>query len=149
MRQVGASHNWFLNSMVTSTTGNPFQLLNSYELYHLPAHLEWAKRADDLHLLLFAPTTDHRNAWYELKESVIGTEEYLADIGRAWSLARQSSQNLGLESSYALIVSSMGSLTGNVPTEMVTTLVQQGIWPVQKALAMADRTRTSNGRRRF
>ena len=123
-----------------------------YGLSHLAAHLEAADREDKLHCLLRLEWSDHQgdqtrarfeNVWYTVHERVGDTSGYLSDVDRAWRLTeetfadRRSSIAIGLQCRYALIVSSLCSLAGNIPPELLTALVAKGIWPGPQGLAYA------------
>ena len=104
--------------------------LDLYGLRHLAAHLEAAGREDELHRLMrlewSVPPGEQtsarfENSWYTVHERVGDASGYLSDMGRAWQLAekayagRQSSSAIGLQCRYALIVTSLRSLAGNIP----------------------------------
>ncbi len=126
--------------------------LNPYGLRHLTAHLEAAGREDDLHRLMRLEWSGHQgeqtrarfeNTWYTMHERVGDTLGYLNDVDRAWHLAerayagRQSSAAIGLQCRYALIVTSLGSLAGNIPPALLAALVEKGVWPGPQGLAYA------------
>ena len=83
------------------------------------------------------------NTWYTMHERVGDTLGYLNDVDRAWQLAerayagRQSSSAIGLQCRYALIVTSLCSLAGNIPPALLAALVEKGIWPGPQGLAYA------------
>ncbi len=123
-----------------------------YGLHHLAAHLEAAGREDDLHRLMRLEWGGHQgeqtrsrfeNTWYTMHERAGDTLGYLNDVDRAWHLAeraydgRQSSSAIGLQCRYALIVTSLGSLAGNIPPALLAALVEKGIWPGPQGLAYA------------
>jgi hypothetical protein len=118
---------------------NPFELLGEYDLRHLPEHLERADLAADLHHLLGIETSGVRNAWWEVKEARIGAAEYTADVRRAWELAAMSDDGIGLECRYAVILSTLNSLAGNIPPVMLGALVEHGLWSINRAVAYARR----------
>ncbi len=126
--------------------------LDRYGLHHLAAHLEAAGREDDLHHLMRLEWSDHQgeqtrarfeNVWYTVHERVGDTSGYLSDVDRAWRLAeeafadRRSSIAIGLQCRYALIVTSLSSLAGNIPPALLAALVEKGIWPGPQGLAYA------------
>ena len=83
------------------------------------------------------------NTWYTMHERMGDTLGYLNDVDRAWRLAerayagRQSSSAIGLQCRYALIVTSLGSLAGNIPPALLAALVEKGVWPGPQGLAYA------------
>ena len=126
--------------------------LDLYGLRHLAAHLEAAGREDELHRLMrlewSVPPGEQtsarfENSWYTVHERVGDASGYLSDMGRAWQLAekayagRQSSSAIGLQCRYALIVTSLRSLAGNIPPALLAALVEKGIWPGPQGLAYA------------
>ena len=128
--------------------------LDRYGLHHLAAHLEAAGRENDLHRLMRLEWSGHQgeqtrarfeNTWYTMHERVGDTLGYLNDVDRAWQLAerayagRQSSSAIGLQCRYALIVTSLCSLAGNIPPALLAALVEKGIWPGPQGLAYARR----------
>ena len=78
-----------------------------------------------------------------MHERVGDTLGYLNGVDRAWHLAertyagRQSSSAIGLQCRYALIVTSLGSLVGNIPPALLAALVEKGVWPGPQGLAYA------------
>ena len=127
-----------------------------YGLHHLTAHLEAAGREDNLRRLMRLDWSDHQgeqtrarfeNMWYTVHERVGDTSGYLSDVDRAWRLAeracagRQSSSAIGLQCRYALIVTSLCSLAGNIPPALLAALVEKGIWPGPQGLAYARQIR--------
>jgi len=126
--------------------------MDRYGLRHLAAHLEAAGREADLHRLMRLEWSDGQgeqtrtrfeNTWHTVHERVGDTSGYLSDVDRAWQLAerayagRQSSSAIGLQCRYALIVSSLSSLAGNIPPALLAALVEKGIWPGPQGLAYA------------
>ena len=81
--------------------------------------------------------------WYTVHERVGDTSGYLSDVDRAWRLTeeafadRRSSIAIGLQCRYALIVTSLCSLAGNIPPALLAALVEKGIWPGPQGLAYA------------
>ena len=117
--------------------------MDRYGLRHLVAHLEAAGREDDLHRLMRLEWSGHQgeqmrarfeNTWYSMHERVGDTLGYLNDVDRAWQLAerayagRQSFSAIGLQCRYALIVTSLRSLAGNILPALLAALVEKGIW---------------------
>ena len=113
-----------------------------YGLRHLAAHLEAAGREDELHRLMQLEWSDHQgeqtrvrfeNTWYTVHERVGDTSGYLSDVDRAWRLTeeaftdRRSPIAIGLQCRYALIVTSLCSLAGNIPPALLAALVEKGI----------------------
>ena len=131
---------------------------DAYGLRHLTEHLERAGRTDDLHYLLRLErryggdeTGPARveNAWYAAHERMGQTGEYMNDLARAARLVqvadrpdiepRKVKERIGLGIRYALISSSMSSMVRNILPELITTLVERGVWAPSQGLAYARR----------
>jgi hypothetical protein len=104
---------------------------DDYGRRYLASHLVQAAQQEELHTLLAIETTDRRNAWFNAKNSKGDTLGFLADVALAWKIAEQefttsqSTQSIVLQSRYALITSSINSLSGNLPTELVIELLKK------------------------
>src|SRR5262245_60874789 len=114
----------------------PFALLDTYELRHLPAHLDATRRYQDLFRLLDLETNDRRNAWYRAKILLDPSgAAYLADQALAFATAesidKQSAERadllplLGRELRCALTIASIRSLYGSIPAALLSALVKQ------------------------
>ncbi len=121
-------------------------ITDSYPFNHLVAHLEASGHSEELHRLLALETKQHRNTWYEVKETRGDIAGYLADIRGARHLAEsayiptdttRTGWNTGLQCRYALIVSSLNSLVQNIPPELLHFLVKQGVWTAHRAMTYA------------
>lgn len=122
---------------MASSRSNPFQFLSDYDIRHLPEHLSGAERFDDLHRILKCTATPKGNAWYEIKDSLIGTAEYLADLRRAWASGARLPEGVPYECRYGLMISSINSLAGNTPAPIVAAFVRLGVWTLDRAFAYA------------
>ena len=131
---------------MTELARNPVAHLTEYELRHLTEHLEDSGRAEDLHHLLALETSEQRNAWYVAKESCADTAGYLVDVTRAWQLVEEAyvptdseraGQSIGLQCRCALVVASLNTMARNIPPALLTSLVEDKIWPPSQALAYA------------
>lgn len=129
---------------------------NGYGLRHLAAHLEVSGQDDELHHLFKLETSQGRNLWYEAKEAIGDTTGYINDVMRARRLAeerydpediKKTGKSIGLQNRYALIFASINSLSGNIPSELLLALVENGIWSKEEGLAHArhvpDRSKRS------
>ena len=121
-------------------------ITDSYPFNHLVAHLEASGHSEELHRLLALETKQHRNIWYEVKETRGDMAGYLADVRGAWHLAEsayiptdttRTGRNTSLQCRYALIVSSLNSLVQNIPPELLHFLVKQGVWTARPAMTYA------------
>lgn len=108
---------------------------------HLAWHLVEAGQEAELHTLLREESAEGRNGWFEARERLGQTAGFLADVGRAWKAADEGADRdsgaLGLGCRYALMVASVNSLAGNLPTELLVALVEWGGWQPAQALAYA------------
>lgn len=125
--------------------GNPVSDLNRYELNSLAEHLEFSERVEDLHRLLALETSEQRNAWYEAREAASDSEGYLRDVQRAWRLAEGQFvaehpwRAIALQCRYALIVTSLNSLSRSLSPSLAIELVAGGVWTPAQGLAYAAR----------
>ena len=131
-------------STLATAPVNPVAHLTEYELRHTAAHLAEAGRADDLHRLLALETSEQRNAWYTAKEAHSDIDSYANDVERAWKLSEEvcepwkaadAGHCVGLQVRYALAASSIGSLAGNVSSDLMLGLVDKGLWQPERAIA--------------
>jgi hypothetical protein len=106
---------------------------------HLVVHLAAAGRTAEVHQLLrleWHEDTRILNTWHAVKTTSGHIGSYLSDIETAWELAVQDSI-IGLQCRYALMLASLNSHAGNLPSELLVILVQRGIWTSGQALAHA------------
>ena len=140
-----AAHAALLERYWAQTQGGLWHTLtdDGYIYIHLTWHLEQAGQEDKLHALMREETAEGRNGWYGACERLGQVAGYLSDVDRAWRLTeeafadRRSSIAIGLQCRYALIVTSLCSLAGNIPPELLAALVEKGIWPGPQGLAYA------------
>ena len=124
---------------------DPLRDLTAYEVSFLPAHLEAAGRALDLHRLLRLTQSDGANAWYATKRDI---SKYLEDVARAWRLADEETEiarerdgeavRLGRQVRYALITASVRSLVEQIPGTLWRALTEGRVWSTAQALAYAQ-----------
>ncbi len=103
-------------------------------------HLEKAGQIAQIHLLLREETAEGHNGWYSQCEREGKTAIFIKDVSRAWQLAEEhfienKSESLGLQVRYALITTSLNSLAGNIPPELIALLIQHEIWTPAQGLA--------------
>jgi hypothetical protein len=109
---------------------------------HPQAHLAGVERSEDLSWLLRQDTEDGRNAWYELKAARCETPSYLQDIDLAWRYAESAvntASSLGLQVRYALVNSTINSVSAKVPPALLKALVREQIWTSAQAITAANR----------
>ena len=113
---------------------------DGYIYNHLLWHLEKAQQIAQIHLLLREETAEGHNGWYSQCEKEGKTAVFIKDIARAWQLAEEhfsenKSEFMGLQVRYALITTSLNSLAGNIPAELMALLIQHEIWTPAQGLA--------------
>ncbi|MGX7828964.1 BTAD domain-containing putative transcriptional regulator [Actinokineospora sp. 24-640] len=121
---------------------------SGYAVRHLAGHLLDAGRAEDLCRLL-AVGGRMGNTWFAAHEHADAVDDYLDDIAALRAhLARRTDEALAAcrpaptlvdEARCALAVSSITSLTANIPADLVVALVEAGMWTPSRALAHARR----------
>ncbi len=107
---------------------------------HLVWHMEQAGWENRIHAMLQVETAAGRNAWYEAREHLGQTGGYLSDVSRAWRLAEDrvvGAGGVGLTCRYALVMTSLISLAGNIAPELLAVLVGEGILTSSQGLAYA------------
>ncbi|MDY7075915.1 MAG: hypothetical protein SXV54_03225 [Chloroflexota bacterium] len=82
------------------------------------------------------------NTWYTAKNKANDIDGYLSDVIRAWRLAEDefttgSALSVARQCRYALMVSSITSLSSNLPLTLFPAFVKHGIWEAGQALAIA------------
>jgi hypothetical protein len=130
--------------------------LTPYELKNLVAHLETAGREDTLHWLLALETDAGTNFWFEAKDQG-DPGGYVTDSQRALRLVRRAvdarvragepTREIASEIRYALLIASVGSAAGQVPTALLTAMVEKGVRSAEEVLAYLSQTH--GGRPRF
>jgi hypothetical protein len=113
---------------------------DGYIYNHLLWHLEKAQQIAEIHLLLREETAAGHNGWYSQCEKEGKTAVFIKDVARAWQLAEEhfsenKSESMGLQVRYALITTSLNSLAGNIPAELMAALIQHEIWTPAQGLA--------------
>ncbi|ROH89365.1 NB-ARC domain-containing protein [Microcystis aeruginosa FACHB-524] len=103
-------------------------------------HLEKAGQIAQIHLLLREETAEGHNGWYSQCEREGKTAVFIKDVSRAWQLAEEHfienpTKSIGLQVRYALIITSLNSLAGNIPPELIAALVKHEIWTPAQGLA--------------
>jgi hypothetical protein len=108
-----------------------------YFLEHLAYHLIQAGRSDALHELLGRSDPSGAHAWYVLRNKLGQLTGFTADVIEAQRLAADGGDPHALQARYALVRSSIGSLSGTLPRSFVRRLVDGGIWQLPRALMFA------------
>lgn len=152
--ELGKMHskiaNWYLTAwggleaglpgLLTNDTEQDMVQFHNYGVTHLIYHLSKSARVDELHALLRLEHAKANgqtiNLWYEAHKRFGQPGSYLADIDQAW----QAAENEGLAGisklvRYALMRTSINSLSADLPVEWLIALVNQGIRTPAQALA--------------
>jgi hypothetical protein len=111
-------------------------------------HLEKAGKIAEIHQLLREETAEGGNGWYSKCEKEAKTATFIKDVSRAWQLAEEhfsenKSEFMGLQVRYALITTSLNSLAGNIPAELMSLLIQHEIWTLAQGLAYVRQNQDS------
>ena len=125
---------------------------DGYGRRHLSGHLVAARRVDDLHHLLDLEYVDGGrtvNAWFHAHDRSGDPTGFLNDLDVATLHAQRDNDQLlsadrpapgvALEFRYALIRDALISRVSNLPDDLLIQIVDAGIWPVTRALALARR----------
>ena len=82
--------------------------------------------------MLREETAEGRNGWYEARERLGQVAGYLADLARTRCGVDQHVEGrspvIGLGVAISLMTTSMNSLAGNIPTDLLAALVESGTW---------------------
>ena len=119
---------------------------DGYIHQHLVWHLEKAEKIEEIHKLLAEESETGGNGWYEACDRLGQTANFVTDVARAWELAEASwtettlPQVVGLQCRYALMITSLNSLTANIPIELLIALVQKNVWTPEQALAYIEQS---------
>ncbi|MEO1390282.1 MAG: NB-ARC domain-containing protein [Cyanobacteria bacterium J06634_6] len=102
-------------------------------------HMAEAGQSELIHELLKEETESNQNGWYQACEELSMPNVFVRDLKRAWTLTNLSytqnqAQSLALSFRYALIQSSLNSLTANIPPSLMMALVKHGHWSSRQAL---------------
>jgi len=116
---------------------------------HLTWHMEKAGRIEDIHALISEENENGLNGWYEALESLGQNAVFIEDVSRAWNLSEKESENqieqgrkssfIGLEIRYALIYTSINSLSANIPVNLLVAFLETKKWTEAKAFIYAQK----------
>ncbi len=137
------AHATFLEKYRNLTNKNLWHTLpdDGYIHQHLVWHLEKAEKVEEIHQLLREESETGGNGWYEACASLGQTANFVTDVARAWQLAEDLwteatlPQIIGLQCRYALIITSLNSLSANVPVELLIASIQKNVWTPEQGLA--------------
>jgi NB-ARC domain len=111
---------------------------DGYIYRHLTWHMMKANWLDEIHSLLSMSDDRGRNAWFETCDRIGQPAIFVGDIARAWELAESMFDNnpevsVKLQIHYALITSTLKSLTKQIPPNWIKLLVEHKYWTFEKA----------------
>jgi hypothetical protein len=139
---ISEAHGQFLTRYQRQTKNGLWHSLedDGYIYNQLIWHLEKAGKIAEIHQLLREETAEGHNGWYSKCEKEAKTATFIKDVSRAWQLAEEHfienpSESIGLQVRYALITTSLNSLAGNIPPELIALLIQHEIWTPAQGLA--------------
>jgi hypothetical protein len=137
-----SAHAMLLDRYRQQTRDNQWHTLtdDGYIYSYLTWHIEQSGRIDELHLLLQEVTPEGRNAWYEACNLLGQKAKFVIDLGRAWKWVKKIdtesiSQSIGLQIRYALIFSTLNSLTSNIPAKLISAFVEKKKWSSAQGFA--------------
>ena len=128
---------------------------DQYAVEHLAGHLAAAEEAELLHRLLAmegsmftaAGIKASGNLWFTVHDRLTDMDSYQRDVAAALALAEAGTDNalargeqapgVATEIRYALMLASVSSIAGNIPSSLLGLLVQDGLMPAAQALAYA------------
>ena len=139
---IAEAHQQLLNRYQKQTKNGLWHSLedDGYIYNQLIWHLEKAEKITEIHHLLREETAEGGNGWYSKCEKEGKTATFIKDVSTAWQLAEADfannpSQAIALQVRYALITTSLNSLAGNIPPELIAALVNNKIWTPAQGLA--------------
>ncbi|AKB64636.1 hypothetical protein MSMAS_1440 [Methanosarcina mazei S-6] len=122
---------------------------DAYIHSHLTWHLEKAGKIEDIHSLLREENENCKNGWYEALESLGLNAVFIEDVIRAWNLSEKESihqieqggkaSSIGLETCYALIYTSIISLSANIPVELLVEFLETKKWTETQVFTYAQK----------
>lgn len=128
---------------------------DQYAVEHLAGHLAAAGESELLHRLLAlegsvftsAGIKASGNLWFTVHDRLTDMDSYQRDVAAALALAEagtddalargEQAPGVATEIRYALMLASVSSIAGNIPTSLLGLLVQDGLMPETQALAYA------------
>jgi hypothetical protein len=120
---------------------------DGYIYDNLIRHLEKAQLPAKIHELLATNDDEGRCAWWQARDQRGQAAGFVHDVAQAWRLAdaglsdtgggAMRSDAIGLQVRYALMESSIASLAGNIPAELLATSLSRGVMVRPQALAYA------------
>jgi hypothetical protein len=129
---------------------------DTYIHSHLTWHMEKAGQIEDIHALLREENECGKNGWYETLESLGQTAVFIEDLTRAWNLSEKKSEHqieqgnktsfIEMEIRYALIYTSINSMSANIPIELLVAFLETKKWTEAKVFIYAQKEPDPNRR---
>ena len=119
--------------------------LLKYAQKNLIEHLGAAGRFADIHLVLAKENKNKQNAWRSIKEASGDMQGYFDDVARAWACADECRgsytlvNKMALQVYYGAIITSMNSVSANLPAEILVAMVNKDLLPPNQAFGYAQR----------
>ncbi|NEP22483.1 NB-ARC domain-containing protein [Moorena sp. SIO3I6] len=149
---IPEAHQQLLERYQTKTNKELWHTLtdDGYIYSQLTWHLEKAQKIDEIHQLLKEETPKGDNGWYWQCERQGKTANFIKDVSRAWAIAaakftENPTESISLQCRYALITTSLNSLAGKIPPELMAALVENEIWTPAQGLAYVRHRKDSKG----
>ena len=150
---ITKAHNILLERYQNHLDGGKWHQLtdDGYIVDHLTWHMEKAECADSIHQLLQEETKSKQNGWHSKCDSLGKPAIFVQDVARAWRLAEAEyetnpSRAIGLQCRYALITSSLNTIAGNIPPELIAVLLEKKVWTSTQGLAYARQVQSISQR---
>ncbi|MEM9275865.1 MAG: NB-ARC domain-containing protein, partial [Cyanobacteria bacterium P01_F01_bin.143] len=120
---------------------------DGYICDRLTWHMEKAEAFNAIHQLLREETESGQHGWYSKCENLGKTTIFVGDVARAWKLTeikyeRNSNKIIGLLFRYAIITSSLNTMSANIPPELITVLVEKKYWSPEQGLVYLRLTKS-------
>ncbi|MFG6105395.1 NB-ARC domain-containing protein [Leptothoe sp. EHU-05/26/07-4] len=138
---VEEAHSQFLERYRVQTQNDLWHTVpaDGYIHSHLAWHFEQAGQPELMHQLLKESTPDGRNGWYEACEKLGQTASFVTDVARAWQAAeglydQNATESIALQCRYALITTSLNSLSQNLSPALIALFIQEGVWQPAQGL---------------
>lgn len=135
----------FLKLYQKQTTNQLWHSLDDdgYIYDHLTWHMKKAECVDSIHQLLREENESGQNGWYSVCENLGKTAIFLTDVTHALKLAEHEFESnpgmaVGLQLRYALIVSSLNTISSKIPSKLFNILVNRKVWTPSQGLVYAN-----------
>ncbi|HLP90006.1 MAG TPA: NB-ARC domain-containing protein [Nostocaceae cyanobacterium] len=139
------AHSQLLNKYQQKLKNNLWHTVpnDGYIHQYLVWHFKKAGKIAEIHQLLREESANGNNGWYEVREKLGQTAGFLQDVADASELIKPDfdseniSQIISLQCRYGLILTSLNSLSTNIPKELLVVFVKNKFWQPEQGLAYA------------